>query len=177
MSIKFTKMIAVIGSSKEQYIHLSIPLGKLLAEKGYSLINGGGSGVMLSTAKAFCSIPKRKGYVIGIIPSDSICSSPLDRASYRSPPDYPNSYTEIIIRTHLHSSGTKGKNMASRNHIIILSAASIIALPGGAGTQSEVELAIEYKKPLVLLNSSGEWDSFSNLAPTVKSVSDAVEKI
>ena len=177
MSIKFTKMIAVIGSSKEQYIHLSIALGKLLAEKGYSLINGGGSGVMLSTAKAFCSIPKRKGHVIGIIPSDSICSSPLDRASYRSPSDYPNSYTEIIIRTHLHLSGTKGKNIASRNHIIILSAASIIALPGGAGTQSEVELAIEYKKPLVLLNSNGEWDNFSNQAPTVKSVSAAVDKI
>ena len=177
MSINFTKMIAVIGSSKEQYIHLSIPLGKLLAEKGYSLINGGGSGVMLSTAKAFCSIPKRKGHVIGIIPSDSICSSPLDRASYRSPPDYPNSYTEIIIRTHLHLSGTTGKNIASRNHIIILSAASIIALPGGVGTQSEVELAIEYKKPLVLLHSNGEWDNFSNQAPTVKSVSAAVDKI
>ena len=149
----------------------------MLAEKGYSLINGGGSGVMLSTAKAFCSIPKRKGHVIGIIPSDSICSSPLDRASYRSPPDYPNSYTEIIIRTHLHLSGTKGENIASRNHIIILSAASIIALPGGVGTQSEVELAIEYKKPLVLLNSNGEWDNFSNQAPTVKSVSAAVDKI
>ena len=67
--------------------------------------------------------------------------------------------------------------MASRNHIIILSATSIIALPGGAGTQSEVELAIENKKPLVLLNSSGEWDSFSNQVPTDKSVSAAVEKI
>ena len=177
MILKIEKMIAVIGSSKKQHLNLSIPLGKWIAENDYSLINGGGSGVMLSTAKAFCSIPKRKGHVIGIIPSDSICSSPLDRASYRSPPDYPNSYTEIIIRTHLHLSGTKGKNIASRNHIIILSAASIIALPGGAGTQSEVELAIEYKKPLVLLNSSGEWDSYSNQLPTVKSVSAAVEKI
>ena len=177
MSIKFTKMIAVIGSSKEPYLHLSTPLGKLLAEKGYSLINGGGSGVMLSTAKAFCSIPKRKGHVIGIIPSDSICSSPLDRASYRSPPDYPNSYTEIIIRTHLHLSGTKGKNMANRNHIIILSAASIIALPGGPGTRSEIELAIEYKKPLVLLSPSGEWDNYHNQASIVKNVEEAVEKI
>ena len=175
--MKIRKMIAVIGSGKEQYSHLSIPLGQWIAENGYSLINGGGSGVMISTAKAFCSIKNRKGYVIGVIPSNSTCSSTVERGSYTPPPDYPNPYTEIIIRTHLHLSGALGKNMASRNHIIILSANTVIALPGGPGTRSEVELAIEYKKPLVLLNPNGEWDSFVSRVSTVKTVADAVEKI
>ena len=118
-----------------------------------------------------------KGLVVGVIPSNSNCFSEVERRSYMPPPGYPNSYTEIIIRTHLHLSGARGKDLASRNHIIILSADTIIALPGGSGTQSEIELAIEYKKPLVLLSPNGEWDSFSNRASTVKAVADAVEKI
>ena len=177
MTLKIGKMIAVIGSGKEQHSNLSIPLGKWIAENGYSLINGGGSGVMLSTAKAFCSVTNRKGLVIGVIPSNSTCSSLVERQSYMPPSDYPNQYTEVIIRTHLHLSGALGKNIASRNHIIILSANTVIALPGGAGTRSEIELAMEYKKPLVLLNPNGEWDSFANRVPTVKTVADAVEKI
>ena len=177
MTLKIRKMIAVIGSGKTQHSNLSIPLGRWIAENGYSLINGGGVGVMLSTAKAFCSIKNRRGLVIGIIPSNSTCSSPEQRRSYLPPSDYPNPYTEVIIRTHLHLSGALGKNMVSRNHIIVLSADAIIALPGGPGTRSEIELAIEYKKPLILLNPNGEWDSFANRASSVKTVVAAVEKI
>jgi len=177
MALKIRKMIAVIGSGKEQLSHLSVPLGQWIAENGYSLINGGGSGVMISTAKAFCSVKNRKGLVVGVIPSSATCSSPVERGSYIPPSDYPNPYTEVTIRTHLHLSGRLGKNTASRNHIIILSADAVIALPGGAGTQSEIELAIEYKKPLVLLNPNGEWDSFVNRVSTAKTVADAVEKI
>ena len=70
-----------------------------------------------------------------------------------------------------------GKDIESRNHIITLSADKVIALPGGFGTWSEVELAIEHRKPLVLLSPNGEWDAFSKLAPAVKTVEDAVEKI
>ena len=177
MALEIKKMVAVIGSGDEKYSHLSTPLGRWLAENGFSLVNGGGAGVMVSTAKAFCSVQNRKGLVVGVIPSNSKCSSPAERGSYISPPTYPNPYTEIAIRTHLHLSGVLGKNMASRNHIIILSADSIIALPGGPGTQSEIELAIEYRKPLVLVNPNGEWDSFANRALTVKTVAEAVEKI
>ncbi len=45
------------------------------------------------------------------------------------------------------------------------------------GGKTLVELAIEYRKPLVLLSPNGEWDAFSKLAPAVKTVEDAVEKI
>jgi len=77
----------------------------------------------------------------------------------------------------LDLSGEMGKDIESRNHIITLSADIVIALPGGPGTWSEIELTIEYRKPLVLLSPNGEWDAFSKLASAVKTVEDAVEKI
>jgi len=36
---------------------------------------------------------------------------------------------------------------------------------------------LEYKKPLIVLNPNGEWDSFVSRTPTVKTIADAVEKI
>ena len=170
-------MIAVIGSGKSEHPNLSIPLGQWLGENGYNLINGGGRGVMISTARAFSSVKKREGFVVGVIPSNSNCSLEAGRRSYTSPHNYPNPYTEIVIRTHLNLSGSMGKELASRNHIIILSADKIIALPGGNGTKSEIELAIEYKKPLILLSPSGEWDNYENQTPLVKTVEEATEKI
>ena len=170
-------MIAVIGSGENEHPNLSIPLGRWLAENGYNLIHGGGGGVMISTARAFSSVKKREGLVIGVIPSSSNCSLEAGRRSYASPQNYPNPYTEVVIRTHLHLSGSMGKELASRNHIIILSADKIIALPGGNGTKSEIELAIEYKKPLILLSPSGEWDNYENQTPLVKTVEEATEKI
>ena len=92
-------MVAVIGSGNDGLTHLSQPLGRWLAENGYSLINGGGSGVMAATAKAFCSVENRKGLVVGVIPSSSPCSSSAERGTHGSPPGYPNPHTEICIRT------------------------------------------------------------------------------
>ncbi len=56
---------------------------------------------------------------------------------------------EIAIATHLPLSGAQGEDPLSRNHINILSADMIVALPGGAGTLSEVRLAQRYRKPLI----------------------------
>ncbi|MDH5458813.1 MAG: LOG family protein, partial [Nitrospinota bacterium] len=57
--------------------------------------------------------------------------------------------------------------IASRNHIIILSADVIVAFPGGAGTHSEIQLALEYGKPLLILNPNHEWDEFKNTQATI----------
>ena len=37
----------------------------------------------------------------------------------------------------------------SRNHINVLSSYVIVALPGNAGTLSEVELAVRYERPVI----------------------------
>jgi predicted Rossmann-fold nucleotide-binding protein len=50
----------------------------------------------------------------------------------------------------------------SRNHINALSGDVLIALPGGAGTVSEVMLAVRYGKPIVLF---GPGDAFGAFPP------------
>jgi predicted Rossmann-fold nucleotide-binding protein len=56
---------------------------------------------------------------------------------------------ELAIYTHLPYSGTQGAHDLSRNHINVLSSAAIVALPGEAGTASEVALAVRYGKPVI----------------------------
>ncbi len=99
---------------------------------------------MQAVAEAFTSVRKRAGLSIGIIPGETD-----DNGRY-SAGAYPNPYIELPIFTHLPLTGTKGRSMLSRNRINILSSTVIIALPGGAGTLSEIELAIQFNKPLFL---------------------------
>ena len=129
---------------------------------------------MAETARAFTSVSKRSGKVVGILPASAMCDSPEERKKYSAPSGYPNSYTEIVIRTHLPCVGEDGKMFASRNHIIVLSADFIFALPGSAGTQSEMELALEYGKPLVIISPNGEWEEYASRAAVVNSIKEAV---
>jgi predicted Rossmann-fold nucleotide-binding protein len=170
-------LIGVVGSGKNSHPDLCTPLGTWLAEKGFDLVNGGGRGVMEETAKAFAEIKNRKGKVIGILPSSEHCRTPVQRAAYESLPGYPNAFTEIVIRTHLPWVGAEGKETESRNHIIVLSSDLIIALPGSEGTRTEIELAIEYGKPLILISPNGEWDEFASQAVVVKTVQAAVNRL
>src|SRR5262249_4700215 len=99
-------------------------------------------GVMQTVSKAFVEAPGRKGLVIGIIPCAAE-NSPDPKKGY------PNDWVEIPIVTHLHLSGEQGVKPLSRNHIVALSSAVIIAMPGGPGTASEVRLALKYRRPVI----------------------------
>ena len=69
----------------------------------------------------------------------------------------------------------------SRNHINVLSADAILALPGGSGTASEVELAVRYGKPVIafvtssdeILGLRAEVDISDDLDAVLEFVSDA----
>ncbi len=156
------RIVAVIGSGNDSHKELSAPLGRGLAEKGYNLINGGGHGVMQATSEAFYNVKTRLGKVIGVLPSQNPCESANQRSNYKNPPGYPNSFIELSIKTHLHLTGEFGNQLESRNHIIVLTADIIIALPGGSGTRSEIQLSLDYNKPLILLTPHGEWDEFND---------------
>ncbi len=168
------RRIGVLGSGEKSHAPLSRPLGTWLARQGYDLINGGGGGVMETVARAFSEVSGRPGQVIGILPSAQPCRSPAERQAYQAPEGYPNPYVDLAIRTHLPLSGAQGKELASRNHIIVLSSDFLIALPGSHGTRSEIELALEYGKPLVLLSPAGEWNDFAGKAPLARSLEDAL---
>jgi predicted Rossmann-fold nucleotide-binding protein len=165
----------MIGSGTKKYSQISEPQGRWLAEQECDLINGGGGGVMEALSQAYAEVPDRKGSIIGVIPSASACDSPEARSAYGPLPGYPNAWIDIPIYTHLPLSGTSGKDTASRNHIIILSADVIVAFPGGAGTRSEIQLALEYGKPLLILNPNHEWDEFKNTqTPIAKNLKEVI---
>ncbi len=137
-----TPIVGVMGSGTHEHDECARPLGALIASLGVHLLTGGGGGVMRAVSRAFTGYDGSRGACIGVLP----CASEDDR---RPSPGYPNEFVEIAIRTHLPFSGERGADDLSRNHINILSSAAIVALPGGAGTRSEVDLALRYEKPLV----------------------------
>jgi len=135
--------VGVIGSGSSEHEPVARAVGELLADLGVNLLTGGGRGVMTAVSRAFTQRPRTRGICIGIIP----CESETDRA--RPKAGYPNEFVELAIQTHLPYSGTEGTHDLSRNHINVLSCAAIVALPGEAGTASEVDLAIRYGKPVI----------------------------
>ena len=136
-------IVGVIGSGTDPYLDRSQGLGRLLAKMGFHLLTGGGGGVMSSVSQAFYEMPDRQGLVIGILP----CSHEDPRRTPK--PCYPNPWVEIPIATHLPLSGVQGQESLSRNHINILTADAVVALPGGPGTVSEIKLALRYQRPII----------------------------
>ena len=130
------KMIGVMGSGQDDHSDLAVPLGRWIAAQGYDLLTGGGQGVMAAVSKAFYDVPGRHGSVVGIVPAG------------RAPGLYPNPWVEVAVFTHL--AGADGPAAAdSRNHINVLSSDVIVALPGGEGTLSEIDLAVRYSKSVI----------------------------
>lgn len=132
-----------MGSGTESHTERARVVGSWLAQEGVHLLTGGGGGVMQAVSQAFAETPGRRGMVIGIIPS-AVSPPPVGPKT-----GYPNPWVEIPIYTHLPLSGERGTDPLSRNHINILSSEVLIALPGGAGTASEVTLALHYGRSLV----------------------------
>jgi hypothetical protein len=119
-------------------------LGKKLAEVVEILVSGGLSGTM----KAVCSGFKSGGGVtIGIIPS-------YDKNDA-------NEFVDIAIPTGLG---------LARNVLVIKSADVVVALPGEAGTLSEIAYGIQFAIPVISINS---WDIPGVIK--VKTVEEAVE--
>ena len=143
LSVTRLPVVGVMGSGTDEHASIAEPLGVLLARAGVHLLTGGGRGVMSSVARGFVSTPHRRGLSIGVLPGGSQSNPTKARDGY------PNPWVEIVIRTHLTLSGTRGRDAMSRNHINVLSADCVIALPGGAGTRSEVSLAMEYGRQTI----------------------------
>lgn len=108
-------------------------VGKVIAQEGWILLNGGRpSGVMEASAKG---AKENGGVTIGILPGE--------RA------DWASEYIDIPIVT--------GMGLA-RNIINILSSDIIVALPGRAGTISEIALALNHGKQVILFRFDvGLW--------------------
>lgn len=148
------KVIGVLGSGTEEYREWVVPLARWIAEHGFDLLTGAGAGVMRVAAEAFVAVPGRRGLSIGIIPGEVV------GGVYRPKPGYPNASVELPVFTHLPLSGEQGREPMSRNHLNVLSAQALVLLPGGAGTLSEAELVVRYRKPAMLFGPTREFRRF-----------------
>jgi uncharacterized protein (TIGR00725 family) len=121
-------------------------LGKKLAKVVDILITGGLSGTM----KAVCSGFKAgNGLTIGIIPSYNKNEA--------------NPFVDIVIPTGLG---------LARNVLVVKSADVVVALPGEAGTLSELAYTLQFGIPVISL---GSWDIPGVIK--VNTVEEAVEKV
>jgi uncharacterized protein (TIGR00725 family) len=159
--------VGVFGSGEEPHWDLATEVGAMLAELGVNLLTGGGGGVMASVSAVFTQSVRTRGVCIGIVP----CASEDDRGTAKR--GYPNPFVELAIYTHLPLSGERGTDDLSRNHINVLSSTAIVALPGQAGTASEVSLAIRYRKPIVAYSHDPESiRDFPQAVPRAASIDD-----
>jgi len=140
-------IVAVIGGAIPTDVERSkaAELGCLLAEAGFTVICGGGAGVM----EAVCSGARSKGgRTIGVIPGTD--------------PSEANQFVETVITTGL---GT------SRNRMIVLSANAVVAVGGGYGTLSEIAYALQAGRPICVI---GKWSAIEGVA-AVDTPAEAME--
>ena len=133
-----TKLVAVIGGSRSSASEYSFAqnLGRNLADDGYTIVCGGGTGIMEAACRgAF----EAGGHTIGILPGIN--------------PSDANAYVETVIVTGM---GT------SRNRIISLSGRVVIAVGGAYGTLSEIAFALQAGRPVCAV---GTWKTIDGVTP------------
>lgn len=110
-------------------------LGQLIAQNGWVLLTGGrNTGVMAAASRG---AKAANGFTVGILPTAD-ASGMADTV-------------DLAIFTDMGS---------ARNNINVLSSDVVIACGMGAGTASEVALAIKANKPVVLLSDNQESQQF-----------------
>lgn len=143
--LKQAVRIAVVGRgqcSAAEY-EVAYAVGVLLAQVGAVLICGGLGGTMEAASKGASD---NGGLVIGIVPG-------MER-------DSANPYVNIPICTSLG---------LMRNFLVVINSDAVIALPGAAGTLSEMAYALQLGKQVV---SVGSWD-----LPGVMQVDSATDAV
>ncbi|NNG43325.1 TIGR00725 family protein [Pseudoalteromonas sp. NEC-BIFX-2020_002] len=128
--------VSVIGNAKiksSQLQDMAEAVGLIINDLGFHLVCGGLGGVM----EASC-----KGHKSGAEPSQTIGILPSFKENTA------NKYTDIIIPSGLD---------VGRNQLIVSSGFAVVVLGGGAGTLSEIALASQINKPILLMKGSGGW--------------------
>lgn len=161
MATRRLPVVGVMGSGRFADSRAAA-LGDLLARMGVHLLTGGGRGAMEAVARAFVAVEDRRGLALGVLPGDG---------DGTAPEGYPNPFVELAIRTHLPARGREGDSERSRNHINVLSSDAVVALPGEAGTLSEVRLALRYGRPVAaFLNAGDEIPGLPENVPVLDNV-------
>lgn len=125
-------IIGVMGSGRPlaaQAETTAYLLGRLIAREGWVLLTGGRSAGVMDA----CSRGAREadGLVVGVLPDETSVGA--------------SAHLDIAIRTGMGD---------ARNVVNVLSSDVVIALPGGAGTLSEIAHALKACRPVIVVG----WD-------------------
>jgi uncharacterized protein (TIGR00725 family) len=123
------RIVGVMGSHGEdpEVRESARLLGEAIARRGHILLTGGGTGLMRAASEGAYAAG---GLVIGILPNDR--QRPMD--------GYPNEFVDIAVFTGMYD---------ARNVINAKTPHCLIALAGGAGTLSEIALALRAGTPVI----------------------------
>ena len=116
------------GNASDEVLLLAGAVGRVIAERGCTLVCGGLGGAMAAACRG---AREAGGPTIGIIPGYD------DRAA--------NPWVEHVICTGLGQ---------ARNTLVAATGHALIAVGGGWGTLSEIGLGLRLRRPVVLL---GGW--------------------
>ena len=147
------KIITIFGTSRavtgDAIFTLAMETGRLLAQAGFSIANGGYGGTMLAAAKGAA---EAGGEIIGVTCS-AFSVSPLRDALRRSPKDKSSRANEYVTRQ------IDTGSLDERLDTLVKLGQAYIVLPGGTGTLLELAKVWELKnkgflkanKPIILL--------------------------
>jgi len=123
------KLIGIIGgrlhNTSKEAILLGEAIGSEIGRRGFGLICGGGDGIMEAACRG-CK--QANGITLGVLKWNHSQDA--------------NPHIDIAIPTSMD---------LARNNIIVWSASGVIALEGNYGTTSEMSLALDIEKPLVVV--------------------------
>ncbi len=121
------RQIGIVGASScdETTYEIAFHIGKMLAQKNCTVVNGGLGGVMDASAKGAHS---EGGTVIGILPGEKQLANP---------------FIGVSIATNMGH---------ARNIIIVHSSDAVVSIGGGYGTVSEISIALKEGKKVVAIN-------------------------
>lgn len=121
-------VIGVMGGAfvSSEALDNALAIGRLIAENDWVLLTGGRNAGVMAAASRGAS--EAGGTVVGILPGESTAGA--------AP------HVDIAIPTGMGD---------ARNAINVLASRVVVALPGGAGTLSEIALALKSGRPVVTL--------------------------
>lgn len=143
--------VSVIGGSEVEVAtaETARSLGRAIAERGHALVCGGLGGVMAAACEG---AQTAGGRTIGILPGE-------DRGAA-------NPHVEVAVATGLGH---------ARNALVVLNGDGVVAVDGGAGTLSEIGLALSYGRPVAGLDTHDVGGVLAAESPTA--ALDHVERL
>jgi uncharacterized protein (TIGR00725 family) len=141
--------VSVIGSGAE-HVSRAEQVGRLLAERGCTVVTGGGGEVMAAAARG---AKEAGGTTIGILPGTSRAEA--------------NEWVDHVVATGLGH---------MRNFAVAASGDAVIAVGGGWGTLSEVAFAKILGRPVVILEPGLQVDGVDRAATPEEAVELALSR-